>query len=89
MTRKYQFLVTVKTVVLEWIKKMWYIYIAEYYSVIKKNEEFHGGPVVRNPHFHCRRAQVCSLVRQLRFPQSMQCSQKNKKKNKIMSFAAT
>ena len=66
MTRKYQFLVTVKTVVLEWIKKMWYIYIAEYYSVIKKNEEFHGGPVVRNPHFHCRRAQVCSLVRQLK-----------------------
>ena len=25
----------------EWIKKMWYIYSVEYYSVIKMNEKCH------------------------------------------------
>ena len=38
----------VSVVTKEWIKKMWYIYIMEYYLAIKKNEKTHvnntGGP---------------------------------------------
>ena len=37
-----------------------------------------GGPVVKNPHFHCKGAQVQSLVGELRSPHATQHSQKHK-----------
>ena len=37
-----------------------------------------GGPVVKNPCFHCKGAQVQSLVGELRSPHATQHSQKHK-----------
>ena len=38
----------------EWINKMWYIHILEYYLSIKKNGDFPGGPMLKTPHSQCR-----------------------------------
>ena len=40
----------------EWIKKIWFIYTMEYYSVIKKerNSDFPSGPVAKTLHTQCR-----------------------------------
>ena len=40
----------------EWIKKIWFIYTMEYYSVIKKerNSDFSSGPVAKTLHTQCR-----------------------------------